>query len=156
MTDCISATVRPVAGPDEYPTLVRIWRSAVDATHGFVRADHLDAIEAKLASDYLPGVELTVAECDGSAVGFSGVADGGLQMLFVDDRYRGRGIGTILVNAACARESSLTVDVNEQNAAAVGFYELLGFVRIGRSELDDDGLPYPLLHLRLTRQELTR
>ncbi|HKB39870.1 MAG TPA: hypothetical protein VKD72_25770, partial [Gemmataceae bacterium] len=43
----------------------------------------------------------------------------------------------------------LTVDVNEQNAAARGFYEACGFVVEGRSELDDQGRPYPLLHMRL-------
>jgi putative acetyltransferase len=31
----------------------------------------------------------------------------------------------------------------------VGFYERLGFKRIGRSPLDDAGRPYPLLHLAL-------
>jgi putative acetyltransferase len=42
----------------------------------------------------------------------------------------------------------LTVDVNEQNEPARRFYEALGFVAAGRSPLDDNGLPYPILHLR--------
>ena len=42
----------------------------------------------------------------------------------------------------------LTVDVNEQNPRAIGFYERLGFARTGRSETDDQGRPYPLLHMR--------
>ena len=41
------------------------------------------------------------------------------------------------------------MDVNGQNAAARGFYEACGFVVEGRSELDDQGRPYPLLHMRL-------
>jgi putative acetyltransferase len=41
------------------------------------------------------------------------------------------------------------VDVNEQNVAARGFYEACGFVVEGRSEVDDQERPYPLLHLRL-------
>jgi putative acetyltransferase len=41
------------------------------------------------------------------------------------------------------------VDVNEQNSAARRFYEACGFVVEGRSELDDQGRPYPLLHMRL-------
>ncbi len=35
------------------------------------------------------------------------------------------------------------------NAISGGFYEHHGFEVIGRSELDDAGRPYPLLHLRL-------
>ena len=41
------------------------------------------------------------------------------------------------------------MDVNEQNSAARGFYEACGFAVEGRSELDDQGRPYPLLHMRL-------
>ena len=47
-----------------------------------------------------------------------------------------------------ARGGELTVEVNEQNPAACGFYEALGFVVIGRSPVDDDGRPFPLLHMR--------
>jgi len=31
----------------------------------------------------------------------------------------------------------------------VGFYLRMGFEVVGRSELDDFGKPYPLLHMRL-------
>jgi putative acetyltransferase len=41
----------------------------------------------------------------------------------------------------------MTTDVNEQNAQAVGFYEHMGFTRTGRSPLDGQGRPYPLIHL---------
>jgi putative acetyltransferase len=46
------------------------------------------------------------------------------------------------------RGGELTVDVNEQNPAACGFYEALGFVVVGRSPVDDDGRPFRLLHMR--------
>ncbi|MGY0625916.1 MAG: GNAT family N-acetyltransferase, partial [Paraglaciecola chathamensis] len=41
------------------------------------------------------------------------------------------------------------VDVNEQNPKALGFYQRIGFKVVGRSELDGQGKPYPLLHLAL-------
>jgi putative acetyltransferase len=53
------------------------------------------------------------------------------------------------VDHARALHGELTVDVNEQNAAAVAFYQACGFVNEGRSELDESGRPYPLLHMRL-------
>jgi putative acetyltransferase len=39
--------------------------------------------------------------------------------------------------------------VNEQNPQAVGFYEHIGFLITGRSTLDGQGKPFPLLHMKL-------
>ena len=41
----------------------------------------------------------------------------------------------------------LRVDVNEQNPEALGFYLANGFEVTGRSPLDGQGRPFPLLHL---------
>ena len=46
------------------------------------------------------------------------------------------------------------VDVNEQNVLAASFYLHRGFEVIGRSETDEAGRPYPLLHLRLSQLSL--
>lgn len=48
------------------------------------------------------------------------------------------------------RELGIThVDVNEQNTQARSFYEHKGFEVIGRSETDEQGEPFPILHMRL-------
>ena len=142
-------SIRPSIGAAEYPTLAAIWRGAVDATHTFLADADRDAIEATLQSDYFPAVTLSVAECDGQPAGFSGVLDGALEMLFVDAMHRGRGLGTALLAHAIRDHGVTTVDVNEQNVSAVGFYAHRGFEVIGRSETDEACRPYPLLHLRL-------
>ncbi|MFC8732317.1 acetyltransferase [Luteimicrobium sp. NPDC057192] len=139
-------TIRRTRGPDEYPRLVAVWRTAVDATHDFLSVAHRDAIETRLASDYFPQVGLVVAERDGVVVGFAGTAGDRLEMLFVDDAERGRGIGTALLEHVVGLGVT-AVDVNEQNPQAVAFYRRRGFDVVGRSALDDDGRPYPLLHL---------
>ena len=51
-------SIRRSSGSDEYPRLVEIWRSAVDATHDFLAEADRDDIESCLASDYLPQVDL--------------------------------------------------------------------------------------------------
>lgn len=50
-----------------------------------------------------------------------------------------------------ASRQALSVDVNEQNPQAVGFYLHYGFVQTGRSPLDGEGRPFPLLHMSLLR-----
>ena len=139
--------IRPTRGISEYPQLVSIWRSAVDATHDFLADKDRDAIQAQLASSYFPQVELLVAESGGFSVGFAGVAGNSLEMLFVDDAYRGTGVGSALLTYVMEQCGVTTVDVNEQNPLAAEFYRRRGFVVVGRSECDDEGRPYPILHL---------
>ena len=145
----LTQKIRPSIGAAEYPALVEIWESAVKATHGFLAPADFEQIKMHLASDYFPAVELTVAEGDDGAVGFAGTLDGGLEMLFVDAAHRGRGVGALLLDHAISEHGVTRVDVNEQNGLAVGFYEQHGFQVVGRSETDEAGRPYPLLHLRL-------
>ncbi len=43
----------------------------------------------------------------------------------------------------------VTAETDEGNPAAHGFYEHMGFKVAGRSEFDDYGNPFPILHLIL-------
>lgn len=140
--------IRPVTGPEEYPRLVEIWRSAIDATHDFLTPADRDGIRSKLASEYFAQVQLLVAERDGQAVGFAGVAGEDLAMLFVEDAHRGTGVGSALVADVVAHHGVRTLDVNEQNPQAAEFYRRRGFTVIGCSATDEAGRPYPLLHMR--------
>ncbi len=74
-------------------------------------------------------------------------------MLFVDDGVRGQGIGKQLLRYAVDVLGARFVDVNEQNTQGVGFYRHMGFSTIRRSEHDDQGRPFPLLHLELTSKQ---
>lgn len=148
--DTSELSVRPSRGPVDFAPLVAIWRSAVDATHEFLADADRDEIESQLESDYFPAVSLTVAELNGQPVGFAGVLDGNLEMLFIDAKHRGTGIGTRLLSHAINDHGVRFVDVNEQNRQAVEFYTRHGFQVVRRSETDDAGRPYPLLHMQLT------
>jgi putative acetyltransferase len=72
-----------------------------------------------------------------------------MESLFLAPEFHRRGGGRRLVRHAQELHGELTTDVNEQNSAARRFYEACGFVVEGRSELDDTGRPFPLLHMRL-------
>lgn len=139
--------IRAARGPAEYPRLVEIWRSAVRATHDFLADEDFARIESALPTSYLPAVTLLIAERGGRAVGFAGVAGDALEMLFVEADARGTGVGSALLDAAITRHGVVRVDVNEQNPGATGFYLSRGFAQTGRSALDGDGRPYPVLHL---------
>ncbi|MEU3273457.1 acetyltransferase [Saccharomonospora sp. NPDC006951] len=143
--------IRESLGEVEYPRLVSIWRSAVDATHDFLADDHKADIERRMAAEYLPRLRVVVAERDGVPLGFAATASGKLEMLFVDAAHRGGGIGTALLEYVIAAHDVTVVDVNEQNPQATGFYSRHGFEVAERSDVDDQGRPYPLLHLVLAR-----
>ncbi|MFZ2527881.1 MAG: acetyltransferase [Rhodococcus sp. (in: high G+C Gram-positive bacteria)] len=139
--------LRAGAGEPDFGRLVEVWRSAVRATHHFLSSQDIAFYEDRMAREYLPAVDVTVAVVDGRIVGFSGLAEGRLEMLFVDDDHRGTGVGSVLLADALHRYPALTLDVNEQNPTALAFYQRRGFVVTGRSDLDGDGRPFPLLHL---------
>lgn len=82
-------------------------------------------------------------------MGFVGASETKLEMLFVDSHSRGQGIGKALLLYVVSELGVTTVDVNEQNEQAVGFYRHEGFRVVSRRDLDDQGRPYPLLHMRI-------
>ena len=134
--------------PEDGARVVEIWCAAVDATHDFLSAPDRDAIEAEVRS-FLPAVPLWLAVDAGNvATGFLLLDGSHMEALFIDPAHRGCGIGRALVHHALAMTPILTTDVNEQNAQAVGFYRHLGFAPTGRSALDGQGRPYPLVHLK--------
>jgi putative acetyltransferase len=134
-----------VAG--EADIAIDIWRRAVRATHDFLELGDFAEIE-EMVRGFLPEVPLTLAvDGEGRIAGFMVLSEGHLEALFIDPRAHGQGAGRALVGHALARFPGLVADVNEQNAGAVAFYRRLGFAVTGRSERDDQGRPYPLLHL---------
>ena len=92
---------------------------------------------------------VTARDDNGRALGFAGVDDGKLEMLFISPAYRGKGVGAALLDLTVRELGVTDVDVNEQNAQARGFYEHEGFEVIGRSETDEQGEPFPIQHMHL-------
>lgn len=132
------------------PQLLNIWLRSVRATHHFLQESDIEALLPQLRDIYLPAVELWVAvDAEDCPLGFIGLNENHVEMLFIEPDLRGKGIGRALLDYARSSRSQMSVDVNEQNPEAVGFYLHYGFVQTGRSPLDGEGHPFPLLHLSL-------
>ena len=140
--------IRPSTESDN-AALTDIWRASVRATHDFIsEADFLE-LDILVSKHYLPGTRVWVAvDNNGQARGFLGLSGANVDSLFIDPASRGQGLGRDLLRHAESIAGRLSVDVNEQNRQAVGFYLHMGFRRTGRSPVDDAGRPYPILHMR--------
>lgn len=131
----------------DYPILMDIWESAVRNTHDFLKQEDFLYYKERLPV-YFRHVTLYGFEQDGRLVGFIGAAENNIEMLFVHNDCRGKGIGKKLVAYVIEKLQVCKVDVNEQNIQAAGFYRHMGFSVASRSELDADGKAYPILHMR--------
>lgn len=135
----------------EYSTLLEIWECSVRATHHFLDKKDIDIFKKIIQEkNVFNQVNLTcVRDINNSILGFMGVSKDSLEMLFIDARSIGKGIGKLLLLHAINDLNITKVDVNEQNEQALKFYEHFGFKVTSRSELDGTGKPYPILHMQL-------
>ncbi len=148
-------TVRPYTGIfpikiEDIPRSVEVWEASVRATHHFVCEEDILLFRGMVRDALAHMTELAcVRDEQGQVAGFIAAADGKVEMLFLHPDARGQGAGRRLLEYAITTLGATEVDVNEQNEQAVGFYQRMGFLVVGRSELDGTGKPYPLLHMRL-------
>lgn len=134
--------------PSDLPALFNIWHEAVRATHTFLSEKDIAFYAQQVRDAYLPSCPFWVAVGENDEPkGFMGMTGSKIDALFIHPKHHGLGIGRALIDHAASIASSLTVDVNEQNEGACAFYRKLGFHQVGRSELDDSGQPFPILHL---------
>ena len=132
--------------------LVRIWESAVRQTHTFLSESEIERIKAYIP-DAISRVErlLVFDNDENNPIAFIGIEGHRIVMLFVDANHRGQGIGKQLVDYSIKHYDVNEVTVNEQNPQAIGFYEHIDFCTYKRTELDEEGSPYPLLYMRLVK-----
>lgn len=128
----------------------------VVTNHTFLTDDESNRIKQYVPQAIAEVPELVVMYPDGDSsdqtpFAFMGVADGRLEMLFVDPDHHGHGIGKQLLEHGIAHHNVRELTVNEQNPQAIGFYQHMGFVTYRRTEQDEEGGPYPLLYMRLQR-----
>lgn len=132
-------------------TLSAIWLDASLRAHPFLGEARLRAQQELVERTYLPDSETWVAVRDGEPVGFIGLIGAFIGALFVAPGLQGAGIGRLLIGHARALKGDLALDVYAENDGARAFYARLGFAEMGRSATDSEGLPFAVVHMRLTR-----
>ncbi len=137
-----------VRTPDLINQLLEIWENSVRATHLFLSNSEIKSIK-EYVPEALNGVaHLMIAEDEaGRPIAFMGVENGSLEMLFIAPDERGKGLGRLLIQYGIENYAVERLTVNEQNPQAKGFYEHMGFQVYKRTELDEQGNPYPLLYM---------
>jgi putative acetyltransferase len=142
-------SIRPARLSDT-DTLFAIWLQAVRATHLFLSEADIDFYSGLVRTEYLPEALLWVIVDDADQpLGFMGMTEDKIDALFVAPEQHGKGLGRALVEYARRMTPKLSVDVNEQNEAARSFYRHMGFREVSRSERDDQGRAFPIVHLIL-------
>lgn len=146
--------IRLAAVKERTPRLVEaltaVWEHSVRATHHFLSESEILRIRAYVPQAVGGVAQLVAAENQaGEPVGFMGVENGRLEMLFLAPEARGCGLGGRLLRCGIEQYGVREVTVNEQNPQAVDFYAHFGFRTYRRTERDEEGGLYPLLYMRL-------
>lgn len=131
--------------------LLAVWERSVLATHQFLSAEDYMAIRMNLQDCDLSTINIFCLMQEQQLLGFIAITDKKIDMLFLDANQIGKGFGKQLISFATNKFKVQEVDVNEQNKAALGFYQKMGFEAFERTPVDDFGMPYPLLRMRLKR-----
>lgn len=129
--------------------LIEVWEASVRASHLFLRDEDINRFKP-LVKIALQEIEtLIIVQEKGSAVGFIGIADRKVEMIFLSPKIFGKGLGRQLMRKAIDEYQVIYVDVNEQNPKAVGFYQNMGFQVFERTEEDEQGNLFPIMKMKL-------
>jgi len=137
---------------DQYnEQVLTVWENSVLATHDFLTKTEFESIKQLVKEINFNDFQVFCMTNKDLVLGFVGVADQKIEMLFLDPKYFGKGLGKDLLIFAVKILKADQLDVNEQNENALKFYQKFGFEIYERTEKDDQGRNYPLLRMKLTK-----
>lgn len=128
--------------------LLDVWESSVKETHLFLSKNEIESIRKYVPQALNEIQHLIIVENENQVpMGFMGIVEQHLEMLFISHEERGKGLGKELLQYGIEKYSINDLAVNEQNPLAKGFYEHMDFKVYKRTEHDEQGNPYPLLYM---------
>ena len=128
--------------------LLAVWESSVKATHLFLSENEIEDIKKYVPQALSEIPHLIIVENENQVpMGFMGIVEQHLKMLFISNEERGKGFGKELLQYGIEKYALNDLAVNEQNPLAKGFYEHMGFKVYKRTDHDEQGNPYPLLYM---------
>ena len=132
--------------------LLEVWEDSVKATYLFLSNEEIKNIKEYVPQALKEIEHLIIMENENNTpIAFMGIEGKKLEMLFIKNSERGKGLGKQLLNYGIEKYDVNELTVNEQNPNAKGFYEHMGFKTYKRTELDEQGNPYPILYMRLDK-----
>lgn len=129
--------------------LLELWEKSVRTTHLFLSESDIQNIKKYVPAALKNVGQLIIAtDSQNKPLAFMGIENNFLEMLFVLPEERQKGIGSALLKYGIEKYGIDELSVNEQNPQAKLFYEAMGFVTYKRTELDEQGNPFPILYMK--------
>lgn len=139
---------------DDFAEILEVWEVSVQVTHHFLSEKEIAFYKPLVLKYALPEVRLWGVHLSNKLIGFICVSSNKVEMLFIAPEFIGKGLGKKLISFALDKLYINLVDVNEENPAALGFYQHMGYKIISRDEVDGNGRPHPILHLEYQPVEI--
>ena len=144
MTDRAGVSLRRYHPRDEDASValwLRTWQKAYPELDF---AERLDWWRERWRNELLPAAEVVVAEADGIMIGFVTVDPRTLyldQIVVAPEHWRSAVGSALIAEAKHISPAGLDLDVNTDNARAIGFYRRLGFLIAGAGKNPISGKP---------------
>lgn len=123
----------------------------IDATDWLPRVKSHSEIAGFFTRELLEKRTMLVVDAGGEIAAYVSAGDGWLYAIYIAPRYRGMGLGRMLLDDLKRRfPEQLELTVFEPNVAARRFYEREGFVEApeGRDDKTEEGVPTLLMRWR--------